>query len=412
MAIINQIEIEGFKSIWKEDVSLSNINVFIGTNGAGKSNLLEAVGMLSAALAGKVDYNSIAQRGMRLSAPEVFRSAFANHKRKKFLTLKIKSDDFSYKLDLNTNTKSNNQETWSFLSEEFRRPPTNAKFAGRSNRGHQIQGFPDFKGMKLDNTASISTFISLVEKFAPTEQELVNNLINYAIYSPSTPILRGVANDESRKAPLGLYGGSLAVAFREILRDKSVRKHLMSFFALLDWFQSIKIREPNANLQSKHIHTGKEVVAFVDRYMPKSFQELFAYDVSEGALYILFVIALLIHTDGPKIFALDNIDNALNPGLVRNLMNYLIKHVGQNADKQIFITTHNPSTLDALDIFDEKIRLYIVKREDETGFTKLERIKPPAGYTKDRWADEYGSMRLSEIWLSGAFKGITPLKNF
>lgn len=40
MTILNKISIEGFKSIKKADLTLGNLNVLIGANGAGKSNLL------------------------------------------------------------------------------------------------------------------------------------------------------------------------------------------------------------------------------------------------------------------------------------------------------------------------------------------------------------------------------------
>ena len=64
---IKQIEIKAFKSIVNQTVDLGQLNVFIGTNGAGKSNFLEAVGVLSCAMDGQVSYSRLAERGVRLS---------------------------------------------------------------------------------------------------------------------------------------------------------------------------------------------------------------------------------------------------------------------------------------------------------------------------------------------------------
>lgn len=139
--------------------------------------------------------------------------------------------------------------------------------------------------------------------------------------------------------------------------------------------------------------------------MSLKFNELYAYDVSEGALYILFVLVLLIHDESPDIFALDNVDNALNPGLVKNLMNNIIDIISKNENKQIFLTTHNPTTLDAIDLFNEKHRLFVVERAED-GQSKFKRIKPPEGMTKEEWIDKYYGMKLSEIWLSGAIGGL------
>ena len=46
--MISHLEIKGFKSLVDVSIELGAVNVFIGANGSGKSNLLEAVGFLSA----------------------------------------------------------------------------------------------------------------------------------------------------------------------------------------------------------------------------------------------------------------------------------------------------------------------------------------------------------------------------
>lgn len=44
--MIETITIKNFKSITQINLSLGNVNVFIGANGSGKSNILEAIGMV------------------------------------------------------------------------------------------------------------------------------------------------------------------------------------------------------------------------------------------------------------------------------------------------------------------------------------------------------------------------------
>ena len=43
--MITNIAIESFKSLERVEVELGRVNVFIGANGSGKSNLLEAIGV-------------------------------------------------------------------------------------------------------------------------------------------------------------------------------------------------------------------------------------------------------------------------------------------------------------------------------------------------------------------------------
>ena len=53
--MIRKLKIRGFKSITELDIELGVVNCFIGANGVGKSNILEAVGVLGAAANGSVD---------------------------------------------------------------------------------------------------------------------------------------------------------------------------------------------------------------------------------------------------------------------------------------------------------------------------------------------------------------------
>src|ERR1700755_1932343 len=74
---VREIHIKGFKSIVDQQLALGRVNCFIGANGVGKSNVLEAVGVLSAAASGRVDDESIVRRGVRAGLPRLFKTSFA-----------------------------------------------------------------------------------------------------------------------------------------------------------------------------------------------------------------------------------------------------------------------------------------------------------------------------------------------
>jgi ABC-type branched-subunit amino acid transport system ATPase component len=67
--MIQSITIDGFKSILSMKLDLGRVNCFIGANGAGKSNILEAIGVLGAAANGKVDDEALLRRGVRPGVP-------------------------------------------------------------------------------------------------------------------------------------------------------------------------------------------------------------------------------------------------------------------------------------------------------------------------------------------------------
>ena len=59
-----------FKRLENVTINLGLAKVFKGANGSGKSNLLEAVGMLSSAADSRINDQAILSRGVRLGFPE------------------------------------------------------------------------------------------------------------------------------------------------------------------------------------------------------------------------------------------------------------------------------------------------------------------------------------------------------
>jgi len=210
---LSQVSIKSFKSIVDQTVDLGQLNVFIGTNGAGKSNLLEAIGVLSCAVDGRVDYTKLADRGARLSAPEVFKSSFKNLARQKSFSLEAKFGDLSYHANIN----ANNEAEFNFKSEQI--DNVKGKLAGRSNAGFTIPNLDKTLFSRLPLQQSIVAMLEVLGHFNDDEIKEIEALKRYAIYALSTPILRGVSPDGSNKEPLGLYGGSLSSALAEVIHE-------------------------------------------------------------------------------------------------------------------------------------------------------------------------------------------------
>lgn len=403
---LSQVRIKAFKSIVDQTIDLGQLNVFIGTNGAGKSNLLEAIGVLSCAVDGKVDYSKLADRGVRLSAPEVFKSSFKNLKCKNTFSLEMKSESLTYKANINVSKEAE----FNFDKEKICNDNEN-KLAERNKDNITLLNSALFENpvsFRLEKNISIFSTLESIGQFNDSELKELKKIQRYAIYSPSTPILRGVSPDGSNKELLGLYGGGLAKALSDVIKEakKSDGFHdLQRFFALLDWFESIGTTEDiSTELQSSHLHTGKYVVTYIDKFMNQDFNNLYAYDVSEGALYILFILVLLRHKKAPLLFALDNVDSALNPGMVRDMMGHIVELL-KDTDKQILMTTHNPTTLDAIDLFNDNHRLFVVERNAQ-GHTEIRRIAPPKNFTREQWIEKHKGMPLSKIWLAGLIGGL------
>jgi predicted ATPase len=130
--------------------------------------------------------------------------------------------------------------------------------------------------------------------------------------------------------------------------------------------------------------------------MATSRSTLTAADASEGSLYVLFAAVLCLSPSSPSIFAIDNLDSALNPRLVTRLVSHLAPWLAAtNPVRQLLFTAHNPAVLDGLDLEDDEVRLFAVERNSE-GHTAVRRITLTASL--QALNKEYP---LSRLWAMG-----------
>ena len=75
---IRHISIKNYKSIVDITIQMGGFNVFIGANGCGKSNILEAIALGAAASSDKLDFEYFANRGIRITEPSLMFPRFIN----------------------------------------------------------------------------------------------------------------------------------------------------------------------------------------------------------------------------------------------------------------------------------------------------------------------------------------------
>jgi len=120
--MIERVAIESFKSIESLELELGQVNVLIGANGSGKSNILEAIGVLSAAAEGKVTDQTLLQRGVRPGVPMLYKSSFRKHggngRLSSHICFSASSAQARYEVSLN-NPLKDPQPAWRFKTERW-----------------------------------------------------------------------------------------------------------------------------------------------------------------------------------------------------------------------------------------------------------------------------------------------------
>lgn len=395
--MISRIEIKNFKSISELSLDLGHVNVIVGENGCGKTNILEAIAFASNAMQGPINAETVGRK-FRYVSPDFMLPAFADIQSTdvwdKLISVKAYAKEQEYK-GVSALYDSNKKE-WVNLetvTEDFRTAISLKQF----KEDHPvifeqlIQSLSDKE--KFLEALDAADVIKLFEvapdllrayKNAVLEKPEMNSFI---IYNPEESKLRQFS-DESQIYPFGRNGEGLFQYLKEIHTGEKneIMAHIVQYMSLLDWVDGMSIPEDMLSNEYR--------LKIGDKYLKESLHYFDQRSTNEGFLFLLFYMTLFSSPDTPPFFAIDNIESAFNPKLCTELIRNIVQ-LAKNNRKQVIMTTHSPYVLDGLDLSDDEQRLFVARRNKD-GHTVIKRIPPVEGL----------KMRLSEVWMKGMIGGL------
>ena len=368
--MIHKVKISNFKSINELELELGRVNVFIGENGCGKTNILESIVLGSVRAYSDIYFEDtlLAARGFRVTDLYLVKSAFNGE------------DNFDINLSF-TNNKNKGVRVTTYREQ-------------LNEIDSIFHTGIEFKP-KLELKGSIILNKELKRLEFKQIQELFGNqdLLHFTIFCPENYFLRRF-EEEGQIKPLGTRGEGLFKHLVKLHREHpEIIKKMNEKLRLIDWFGGFEIpndlmfTETRLNIKDKYL----EGLEYFDQR-----------SANEGFLHLLFYFTLFMSPYTPGFFAIDNIDTALNPKLAARLVKELTIIAKEN-NKQVLLTTHNPGLLDGLDLKDDAQRLFSIYR-DIDGETSAYRIEPPKPVTGVE------PVRLSEAFVRG-YIGALP-QNF
>lgn len=407
--MIKEVRIGNFKSVQDLTLSLGRFNVLIGSNGSGKSNILEAIAFGAAASADKLDNEFLGSRGIRSSTPRLMKSAFNPNAFSKPITLEFKENGASF--TFNIDEEETPVPKWSVREkkdlERLMSDVINSLLFNKDYKkfetvsggavgvvGNEIwEKFSPIRNViseEVDKDAAkefISTLLGPTALAELYKDRFQNELLsNFIIYSPEIGSLRKLEG-ESQIVPLGIKGEGLFNLLQIFKKNENYGANtiaeLKKYLHAIEWFDDF-----DATIDEEtHF---RQLLSIKDRFI--SDLPLNQNNVNEGFLFLLFYVSLILSKETPSFFAIDNVEASFHPALCKEFTKNLVE-LCKKHNKQVILTTHNPFVLDGLDLNDDNQRLFVIRR-NALGETVADQIEKPSK-----------KLKLSEAWMRGYIGG-------
>ena len=352
--MLQNIKIEGFKSIKALDLKLGRVNILIGSNGAGKSNFISFFKLV----------NNIYEQRLQQYSLKCGLDSLLHYGRKY-------TSEITGTLDFGNN------------AYDFKLFPTN-----------EGSLFIEREENKLNYVNHLNDFVhhhrkeSVLKKSVFTRDiYLKNHLESYKIYhfhdtSNSAP-LRSGANINDNKS-LKEDGGNLP-AYLYYFQEK----HPKNFKRIERTIQSVVPFFERFDLSPSSLDEEKILLEWREKEYPDAYFN--ANHLSDGSLRFIALATLLMQPNLPEAIMIDEPELGLHPVAI-NKLSGLIKSVAAKGC-QIIVSTQSVTLLDN---FETEDIITVDKEDNRSVFRRLDK----KGLSN--WIDDYS---IGELWIKSIVKG-------
>lgn len=356
---VTRISVEGYRSIEQTSIDLHRINILIGANGSGKSNIISLFDLLRAITRNNLQTH-IAKCG---GANTQF---YLGTKRTETISLKIELDETTYECKLAADTNDAcyfaEEIVTQWRKRQYEDPHTEHLGTGhRETRLHERSGNPVIQSFIRENL----------------ESWFVYHFQDTGDYSP----LKRTA-DIDEIAYLLPDGGNLAACLYHLQENapEHYRGILSAIQLILPGFKEFTYRKEE---KSNTVRLRWKTVTSGDYTLP-----ITAF--SDGTLRFIALATLFLQPKPPKLIIIDEPELGLHPHAI-TILAELIHIAGSKS--QIILSTQSAQLVSEFSPED------IIIAENENGATTLSRPNP--GILND-WLTDYS---LGDIWQSNLIGG-------
>jgi len=388
--LINRLVIKNLLSFRATAVELGQLNVLVGPNAVGKSNLIEVIGLLQAAPTG---FSPAILRGggvrQWISLSERASSHTASitcslhqlprgrqHPSTRYA---LEFSEEQGTIILREHIKRAEPDPGS-VGLYLRRSGDHAEFGSEALRLMGVRDFPD-----MDLVPSESVLSQFKSPADPTPiTEIGVQLARIRIFrefktGPESRARYGISENAARYALLD-GADNLAVMLHELdflgVHER-IRKYLQRF---CERFEDVKVSVGESIARAFLLESGLT-------------EMLSAIRMSDGTLKFLSLLAALFHPMPPPLMCIEEPEVGLHPDALQIVADALVE---ASESMQLIVTTHSDALIDALT--DRPESVLVCERDFDNG-TQMKRLSKE---DLKEWLEDY---TLGQLWRKGEIGG-------
>lgn len=396
--MFQQIRLSNFFSYKDEVIDLNpGINLLIGINGSGKSNLIRAFELLDAGMHQKLSEKILDWGGIgELMFKSADGSNWTGEARLKFVLdgSLIPEErrqgpsawsELNYEFCLSMNRGESNYSIHESLNIVYAEHPGGQNFILKSGPNNSYIRLPD--PISLEKTNSDELLLPQLGATAPPElveisEKLKKELASYTYFNtfPNSP-MRGTNKGLGIKR-LQNFGGNLAQTLNTIKNQDRP-----SYLKLLE-----KVREVNPffeDLDFRFLGSGILELLLAEKGLKSV---IHISQISDGTLRFLCLAAISFNADRGKLICIDEPEIGLHPDMIV-AMAHMLDHAAME-NSQFLVATHSTQLLDLY-----RLENVLVFEKDDDNSTKVKKLNEKE---YEGWRDQFEP---GKMWRAGDLGG-------